>query len=257
LGRYRSPVTNESDAERPPAPARPGAVLLDLDGTLVDTVERRVSSWLQALDEAGFPTDRNAVAPLIGSDGRLLARRVARLAHAVLDEDRAEAIDQRAGELFAQLNVRPAPLPGAHDLLLALDSSGTPWAVATSSRREQVRASLDALALPREPTVIDGTHVQRAKPEPDLLLLAARRLGVDPTDAWCIGDSTFDMLAARAAGMWPIGVTTGAADAAALLGAGAAEVMGSLTELIPRFTAPPHAGGYHRRRAARDLPSQA
>ena len=118
------------------------------------------------------------------------------------------------------------------------NAAGVPWAIATSSRRAQVRTSIDALKLPSEPTVIDGSHVSRAKPAPDLLLLAAQELGVDPRGAWCVGDSTFDMLAARAAGMHPIGVTSGAVAAAALFSAGAAEVIDSLTALIPRVQPP-------------------
>ena len=214
---------------------RPTAVLLDLDGTLVDTVGRRIEAWLAAFREARIPADRAVVAPLIGSDGRRLARHVAELAGVALEDDRTEAIDRRAGELFQALNVDPAPLPGACDLLLALEASAIPWAIATSSRREQVGSSIDALRLAREPVVVDGTHVSHAKPEPDILLLAARQLSVAPERTWCIGDSTFDMLAAVAAKMRPIGVTTGSADAAALTAAGAAEVVGSLAELVPRL----------------------
>jgi HAD superfamily hydrolase (TIGR01509 family) len=224
------------DDPRSNVPA-PAAVLLDLDGTLVDTVERRVLGWLQALGEAGMAVDREVVGPLIGSDGRWLARQVGAMFGVTLDDDRAEAIDRRAGELFGALNKHPRPLPGARDLVLALDAAGTAWAIATSSRREQVRNSIDSLHLPHEPKIIDGTHVARAKPEPDLLLLAAEALGVDPRQTWCVGDSTFDMLAAKAAGMRPIGVVTGSAGAAALEAAGAAEVVESLVALIPRFKA--------------------
>ena len=227
----------------PPVPrdagqALPAAVLLDLDGTLVDTVGRRVEAWLEALDEAGLPTTSDQIAPQIGSDGRELAHRIAGQAHVSLDHEGAEAIDRRAGDLFQARNTDPTPLPGARDLIVALDAAGVPWAIATSSRRAQVRTSIDALKLPSEPTVIDGSHVSRAKPAPDLLLLAAQELGVDPRGAWCVGDSTFDMLAARAAGMHPIGVTSGAVAAAALLAAGAAEVIDSLTALIPRVQPP-------------------
>jgi HAD superfamily hydrolase (TIGR01509 family) len=218
-----------------PNPTNPGAVLLDLDGTLVDTVDRRVEAWLAAFAEADIPANRKTVAPLIGSDGRWLARQVGERAGVSLDDDRTEAIDRRAGELFQALNVDPAPLPGARELLLALDATATPWAIATSSRREQVRSSIDALQLPREPMVVDGTHVTHAKPAPDLLLLAAQQLTVAPAAAWCIGDSTFDMQAAVAAGMRAIGVTTGSVGAGTLTASGAAEVVASLGELIPRL----------------------
>ena len=141
-------------------------------------------------------------------------------------------IDERCGQLFAELNREPAVLPGAADLLGRLDAAGIAWAIATSSRREQVSASVDALHLSTAPLIVDGTHVAHAKPAPDLLLLTASRLGADPARCWYIGDATWDMLACVAAGMPAIGVTTGAVDAAALIGAGAALVVASLAEIV-------------------------
>jgi HAD superfamily hydrolase (TIGR01509 family) len=219
---------------RDQADNRPRAMIFDLDGTLVDTVERRIVAWLQAFEEAGFPASRAAVAPLIGSDGRWLARRIAAEAGDDLDDDRAEQVDKRSGAIYQALNVDPQPLPGARELLASLDAAGLAWAIATSSRRDQVKASVDALALSAEPMVVDGSHVSHAKPEPDLLLLAARQLGVSPAESWCVGDSTFDMQAAVAAGMRGVGVTTGSAARDALQDAGAAEVLGSLEELAKR-----------------------
>jgi HAD superfamily hydrolase (TIGR01509 family) len=207
-------------------------MVFDLDGTLVDTVERRIRAWLQAFAEEGIPATRVSVSPLIGSDGHWLARQVAREAGIELDDPRAEEIDQRAGRIYQALNVDPQPLPGARDVLEALTNASIPWAIGTSSRRDQVRASVDALALSSEPMVVDGSHVPHAKPEPDLLLLAARQLAVPPAETWCVGDSTFDMRAAVAAGMRAVGVTTGSASRDVLRGAGASEVLASLEELV-------------------------
>ena len=114
----------------------------------------------------------------------------------------------------------------------AIERDGLQWAIATSSRKAQVAASVAALGLDREPTIVDASHVEHAKPEPDLLLLAAKRLGVEPERCWYVGDSTWDMVAAVAAAMLPIGVTAGAAvDAAALAGAGAGAVVESLLDI--------------------------
>jgi HAD superfamily hydrolase (TIGR01509 family) len=210
----------------------PEAVLFDLDGTLIETVETRIEAWLDALDEAEFPTTRERLAPLIGLDGKRLAREIAALAGVTLDEDRAEAIDRRSGEIYEQLNHSPRPLPGVHELVGAIEARGLPWAIATSSRKAQVATSVAALGLESEPTIVDASHVEHAKPEPDLLLLAAKEVGVDPTRCWYIGDSTWDMVAAIAAGMIPIGVTAGAAvDEAALRGAGAGTVVDTLQAL--------------------------
>ncbi|HEY7600375.1 MAG TPA: HAD-IA family hydrolase, partial [Candidatus Limnocylindrales bacterium] len=141
-----------------------------------------------------------------------------------IDDGRAEAIDRRAGEIYSQLNTNPRPLPGVHALLHALERGELPWAIATSSRAEQVRTSVAALGLEREPVIVDGSHVEHAKPAPDLLLLAADQLGLSPRHCWYIGDATWDMLAARAANMPAVGITTGAVGRAALLEAGAAAV---------------------------------
>jgi HAD superfamily hydrolase (TIGR01509 family) len=218
-----------SEPLAPPAP--PAAVIFDLDGTLVDTVEARITAWLTIFDEQGIPADRGHVAALIGSDGRRLAREVAAAAGITLEQGRDEAIDARCGEIFAELNAHPRALPGAHELLARLGAEGVPWAIATSSRREQVAPSVDALGLSRPPLIVDGSHVDHAKPAPDLLLLAASELREDPARCWYVGDASWDMLAASAAGMVPVGVTSGAADAATLLDAGAIWVVPSLADL--------------------------
>ncbi len=124
-------------------------------------------------------------------------------------------------------------LPGAIELLRSLDEHGRPWAIATSSRREQVGASINALKLHREPTIVDGSDVDHAKPAPDLLLAAARILDVEPSRSWYVGDAIWDMQAARAAGMAAIGVVSGAATAQELAEAGASSTVDDLTALIP------------------------
>ena len=225
-------ATVARDAPELAALPLPDAVLFDLDGTLIDTVETRIAAWLDALAEAGTPTTRERLAPLIGLDGRRLAREIAALAGSPIDDARAEAIDHRSGELYERRNRAPRPLPGVRELVAAIEAGGRRWAIATSSRKAQVATSVAALGLEAEPTIVDASNVEHAKPEPDLLLLAARQLGVDPGRCWYVGDSTWDMVAAVAAGMIAIGVTAGAAvDDAALRGAGAAVVIGSLDEL--------------------------
>ena len=96
---------------------RPEAILFDLDGTLVDTVADRIEAWVETLDEAGFPTSRERLAPLIGLDGKRLALEIAAVAGVTLSDDRAETIDHRSGELFERLNVAPRPLPGVRELV--------------------------------------------------------------------------------------------------------------------------------------------
>jgi len=117
--------------------------------------------------------------------------------------------------------------------LRALDERGLPWAIATSSRPEQVGASIDALKLARPPTIVDGSQVENAKPAPDLLLAAATKLGVEPLRSWYVGDSIWDVQAALAAGMQAIGVASGSATTGDLEEAGAQLIVDELSELIP------------------------
>jgi HAD superfamily hydrolase (TIGR01509 family) len=209
---------------RPSRP--PDAIVFDLDGTLVDTVGARIDAWQAAFAERGLEVERERLEPMIGMDGRRLAAEV------IGDAGDAEEVDRLAGELFDERNRDPRPLPGARELLARLDADGITWAIATSSRPEQVAASVAVLALDHEPRIVDGSAVEHAKPAPDLLLLAARKLGIGPEACWYVGDSTWDMRAATAAGMHAIGVLAGAAvSARALSDAGADEVIGTLDEL--------------------------
>jgi HAD superfamily hydrolase (TIGR01509 family) len=211
---------------------RPAAVVCDLDGTLVDTVPTRITAWLRTFQEFGLPADRGHVASLIGSDGKWLAEQVATRAARALSPADAEAIDRRAGEIYGELNTAPRPLPGVAAFLAALNRAGVKWAIATSSRPAQVGASVAALGLIQPPVIVDGLAVRRAKPEPDLLLAAAAALGTAPDGCWCVGDSRWDVQAAIAAHMVPVGVTTGSATAEELRADGALAVVDRLDRLV-------------------------
>jgi HAD superfamily hydrolase (TIGR01509 family) len=212
--------------------APPAAVVFDLDGTLVDTVPARISGWRETFDEAGIRVEDAQLEPMIGMDGRALAREVARVAGRALDDEEAERLDRRAGERFDEHNRAPLPLPGAQRALERIERAGVTWAIATSSRAEQVAVSIAALNLSVLPRIVDGNRVAHAKPAPDLLLLAAVELAAEPAATWYVGDATWDMRAAVAAGMVPIAVLAGAAvDEAALRSAGASVVLRTLDEL--------------------------
>jgi HAD superfamily hydrolase (TIGR01509 family) len=215
---------------------RPKGIVLDLDGTLVDTVGTRIDAWLQTFQEEGIPADRATVAKLIGSDGRQLARIVTEAAGSEIDDEHAERIDARSGAIYSELNIDPKPLSGVTEFLEALDELKIPWAIATSSRREQVGASVAALHRTEPPRITDGTAVKLAKPHPDLLLAAAGALEVQPASCWAVGDSTWDMVAAGAAGMVAVGISAGSAVSPdQLRTAGAVLVLPIISRLIPHL----------------------
>jgi HAD superfamily hydrolase (TIGR01509 family) len=216
----------------------PAALLFDLDGTLVDTVRLRIAAWKEALGSHGIDADPHFLGGYIGSDGRWLAREMARLvAGREMDWAESDEADRESGAIFDELNRVPKPLPGATELLTALERSHLTFAIATSSQPGQVAVSVEALRLPAPPPITDGSHVEHSKPEPDLLLASAAQLEVVPAKCWYVGDATWDMLACSRAGMVGIGVATGAANAAALLGAGARVAIPDLTVLLAALRA--------------------
>jgi len=207
------------------------ALIFDLDGTLVDTVYAHVFAWQRALAEAGMPIEGWRIHRRIGMSGGLFARAVAREAGRPLDEAEAEAVQLRHGELFRELLPERRPLPGAVELLAELRESGIVHGIATSGRRPEIDASLEALGVGGETTVVERGDVRRAKPEPDLFLECARRLGAAPADCFVVGDAVWDLLAARRAEMLSVGVLSGGYGEDELTKAGAFRVYRDADEL--------------------------
>jgi HAD superfamily hydrolase (TIGR01509 family) len=207
------------------------ALIFDLDGTLVDTVYAHVFAWQQALGELGMPVDGWRIHRRIGMSGGLFARAVAREVGRPLDDAEIEALQQRHGELYRQLLPARQPLPGAVGLLADLRERGVVHGIATSGRRPEIDASLEALAVGPETTVVQRGDVLRAKPEPDLFIECARRLGAEPIECYVVGDAVWDLLAARRARMLSIGVLSGGYGEDELTRAGAFRVYRDTEEL--------------------------
>jgi HAD superfamily hydrolase (TIGR01509 family) len=101
------------------------------------------------------------------------------------------------------------PLPGAVELLRALTDAGVPWAIATSGYAESAAPVIAMLDVPEDVPIVTRDQVEHAKPDPDLFLAAAERLGVDIADSVVVGDSVWDLLAARRARALGIGLLSG------------------------------------------------
>jgi len=207
------------------------ALIFDLDGTLVDTVYQHVVAWQQALEEARMPIDGWRIHRRIGMSGGLFTRAVSREVGRELTPDEEERIQRRHGDIFRELARSRRPLPGAVQLLRTLRELAIPHAIATSGRRPDIDASLEALAIPSTTPLVHRGDVARAKPEPDLFLAAASRLSIPAEECYVVGDAVWDLLAARRGRMFSVGLLTGGYGMDELLAAGAYRVYRDAAEL--------------------------
>ena len=186
------------------------AFLFDLDGTLVDSVYEHVLAWHEALDAEGIDLAVWRIHRKVGMSGGLFTNMLLRETGLALDPERIERIQRRHAEAFRRRVGEIRALPGARELLDALTGAEIPWAIATSGRLEDQRPLLTKLQidLDRVP-VVTRDQVRHAKPDPDLFLAAAERLGVNAEDTTVVGDAVWDMLAARRARALGIGLLSG------------------------------------------------
>ena len=225
-----SRVTDLADYDEPPAPA----FLFDLDGTLIDSVYQNVIAWRNALAKLDIDLSVWRIHRRIGMSGGLFVSALLRETGCTLSEDDVELLQQdHAAEYLAQVSSVRA-LPGAPELLAALTSRGVPWAIATSGRRVMAEKALAMLGLPDDAPMVTRDMVRHAKPDPDLFLAAAALIGTDPRYAWVVGDSVWDLLAARRAGALGIGLLSGGYGREELERAGAYRVYADPGELLSR-----------------------
>lgn len=197
--------------------------IFDLDGTLVDNVYQHVLAWKRALDEEGLDVPTWQVHRKIGMSGSLLVEQLGEETGAPISSERVEKVQHRHGEIFREIEPKGRPLPGASELLGNLSRRGIAWVIATSGHAQNARAALDSLGV-AEAVVITRDQVEHAKPEPDLFLKAAHRLKRNIDEAFIVGDSVWDMIAAQRAGGRGIGLLSGGYASAELDAAGAYRV---------------------------------
>jgi HAD superfamily hydrolase (TIGR01509 family) len=186
------------------------AFLFDLDGTLIDSVYQHVLAWHEALEEMGLSLAVWRIHRRIGMSGGLLVQALGREIGQRLTSEQAQGLQKRHAAAYERYQGAIQPLPGARDLLQQLSRTGVPFAIATSGCPEGGRLAVERLAIGAEVPVITRQEVQRAKPDPDLFLAAAERLNVPIGKAMVVGDSVWDLLAARRAGCLGVGLLSGA-----------------------------------------------
>lgn len=208
------------------------AFLFDLDGTLVDSVYQHVLAWREALEKTGIELAVWRIHRRIGMSGGLLVNALLRETGRRITPDQVAHLQRLHIEAYVRQSAQVRPLPGARELLARLSEVGAPWAIATSGRLESARPTLQALGVAGDVPVITRDQVPHAKPDPDLFLAAAARLGVNIADAVVVGDSVWDLLAARRARALGVGLLSGGYGDDELMRAGAYRVYNDPADLL-------------------------
>jgi HAD superfamily hydrolase (TIGR01509 family) len=213
-------------------------MLFDLDGTLIDSVYQHVLAWHETLEAAGIGLSVWRIHRRIGMSGGLFIKALEREIGRAIADDEAQRLRAAHADAYVQRLPDVRPLPGARELLAALSAMAVPWAIATSGSDKTARPALALLGVAADSPLITRDQVSYAKPNPDLFLAAADRLGADPRGSFVVGDSIWDLLAAQRAGALGVGVLSGGYGREELESAGAyrvyedpAALLGHLDEL--------------------------
>ena len=184
------------------------ALIFDVDGTLVDSNDAHARSWVDALREAGIAAELATVRRLIGMGGDKLLPRISGLS---AESDQGKKIVGRRSEIFRTIYQKTVrAFPGSRELFLALTGDGVRLAVASSAREDELEPLLDIAGvkdLVEQKT--SSSDVESSKPDPDVVRAAIDRLRVAPATTWLVGDTPYDLEAARRAGVGFIGFRSG------------------------------------------------
>jgi HAD superfamily hydrolase (TIGR01509 family) len=210
----------------------PPALLFDLDGTLIDSVYQHVLAWQEALTGVGMELSVWKLHRRIGMSGGLFVTALLRETGGSLTTEQIHALNVAHAEAYARRRDSVRPLPGARELLAELTARGVKWAIATSGMALAARPAPDMLGLPADTPLVTRDQVRHAKPDPDLFLAAAERVGADITSAIVVGDSIWDLLAARRAGALGVGLLAGGYGREELERAGAYRVYADPADLL-------------------------
>ena len=208
------------------------AFLFDLDGTLVDSVYQHVLAWREALEAGGIHLAVWRIHRQIGMSGGLFVNALLRETGHTVSKEEAERLQEIHSEAFRRYAPQVRPLPGAQELLTYLTKADVPWAIATSGRMESASLSLRLLGIGDDVPIVTRDLVRHAKPDPDLFLAAAEKLGVDISNSVVVGDSIWDLLAARRARALGVGLLSGGYGREELERAGAYRVYNDPADLL-------------------------
>jgi HAD superfamily hydrolase (TIGR01509 family) len=211
-------------------------VLVDVDGTLVDSNDAHASAWVEALREAGHSAPFDKVRCLIGKGGDKLLPDVAGLSD---DSSQGAAIAERRARIFrSEYLPILKPFPGVRDLLQRLHRDGYRLVVATSAKEDEMNALLERTGGAEFfEQAASAADAERSKPDPDIVKAALRKAGCRPEEALMLGDTPYDIEAAGAADVRAIGLCSGGWSADALRGAIA--IYENAADLLARYDTSP------------------
>ena len=203
------------------------AVLLDIDGTLMDTNYLHIEAWAWAFEEVGARPPRSRIHHEVGKGSD-------KMIPEFVEDGKAERVSELHSEYYAELQERGHPLPGAKELVTSLAERGYEVWLATSAKPEELEHHMQELGAEGEIAwVVSSDEAEESKPAPDIFGLALERAGVSPEDAVVVGDSVWDVEAAKDAGVRAAAVMTGGAfSRAELEEAGAYAVYDDCHELL-------------------------
>ena len=205
----------------------PESLIIDIDGTLVDSNYQHVIAWQRAFRQHGFETEAWKVHRYVGKGGDKM---VASVAGEKAEAESGDAIRESEGVIYRELIDDVTPFDGAAEFVASLKEQGLRVILASSAKQDEVGRYLDLLGVGE---TIDGfttsADVDATKPEPDLVEAALEKAG--SKDAAMIGDSIWDVEAAKRVGLECSAVLTGGFSKAELLAAGALQVQPSLADL--------------------------
>jgi HAD superfamily hydrolase (TIGR01509 family) len=181
-------------------------VVLDVDGTLMDTNYLHTEAWARAFEEAGYRVPREKLHKQVGTGAELLIHEF------VDDDDAVEKIQNLHTEFYAGFQKFGHPLPGAKELISSLKDRGYGVWFVTSAKDEELEHHMQELeAEDNIAGVVNSSSVDNAKPAPDIFEEALRRAGVTADETVALGDARWDVEAAKAAGIRTVAVLSGGA----------------------------------------------
>lgn len=181
-------------------------VVLDVDGTLMDSNYLHTEAWARAFEEVGHRVPRAELHKQIGKGSGLLIREF------VEDEEKVERIKDLHGEIYGEMQQHGHPLPGAKELISTLIERGYGVWFVTSAEDEELEHHMTELeAEGAIHGVVNSSAVENPKPAPDVFELALEKAGASPGETVAVGDAIWDVESAKAAGIRTVAVLTGGA----------------------------------------------